>query len=196
MTADGTGPGAVTALVLAAGRGTRFGGRKVLAELRGTPLLAHVVAVARAAGLEVVTVVPDDPAVVAAATATGAAVAVTPDPSAGLRASLQHGLGALPAGTAAAVVLLGDQPGVDPAVVRAVVDAWRAAPGAAWRARYADGPGHPVLLPATAWPDVLRAGPADVGARDLLPALGLHELAVAGPAPRDVDRPEDLAGSA
>lgn len=186
----------VTALVLAAGRGTRFGGRKVLAPLRGTPLIGHAIAAARAAGLPVLAVVPDDPDVAGAATAAGAGTLVLPDDDGGLRGSLQRGLAALPIGSAAAVVLLADQPGVAPAVITAVVRAWRAAPTAPWRVRYADGPGHPVLLPATAWPAVHRAGPADAGARDLLADLGVRELEVTGPAPRDIDLPEDLVGSA
>lgn len=186
----------VVALVLAAGRSTRFGGRKALASLRGTPLIGHAVAAPRAAGLPVLAVVPDDPEIVAAAAVAGARTVTMPDADRGLRGSLQHGLAALPPGTAAAVVLLGDQPGVAPTVITAVVRAWRTAPGTAWRVRYADGPGHPVLLPSVAWPALHRAADGDVGARDLLPDLGVRELEVAGAAPRDIDRPEDLAGSA
>lgn len=192
--------GGVAAVILAAGRATRFGGPKVLARVADRPLLAHAIAAARAAGLPAHVVVPTDgtaaEAIAAAVAAAGAVVVPAPDSAAGQRASLRRGLTGLPAGTAAAVVLLGDQPGIDPVVVRALVAAWRDEPTTAWRARYADGPGHPVLLPAALWPAVQAAADADVGARDLLADVGVRELAVAGPAPRDVDRPEDLPGSA
>lgn len=179
------------AVVLAAGRGSRFGGGKLLADLDGRPLVAHVVAAAAAAGLEALVVVPPGGAVESAARTAGAGTVVNPDPDAGLSTSLAVGLAALPPATAAAVVLLADQPTLDPATIRAVLAAHRAEPEVPWRARYADGSGHPVILPRSVW-GLVGAVRGDVGARDVLPALRTREVTIDGPRPPDVDVPIDL----
>lgn len=188
---DGADP-TVTTVVLAAGAARRFGGAKLGADLRGRPLLAHTIGAARAAGLHVVVVVaPDGPARDIAGAAR-ADVVVNPDPDRGLSSSLAAGLDALPATTAAAVVLLGDQPDVAPAAIRAVVTAWRADPARPQRARYEDGPGHPVVLPRALWEAATAAG-GDRGAAPLLATSSMGEVAIDGPRPPDVDTPADLA---
>ncbi|HSW41052.1 MAG TPA: NTP transferase domain-containing protein, partial [Patescibacteria group bacterium] len=63
-----TGAGRFAGLVLAAGKGLRFGGGKVRAPLEGRPLVGHVLAAARAAGLgRIVLVLGRDAAEVLAA---------------------------------------------------------------------------------------------------------------------------------
>ena len=109
----------------------------------GRPLLAHVVAAARAVLDPVVVVLGARAEQVRAGVALGGvAVVECPDWADGMSASLRCGLGAL--GEAeAVVVLLGDQPLVTPDVLRAVLAA-----GAPARAAYDGVPGHPVLLDA------------------------------------------------
>lgn len=189
MTAAHGGP--VEAIVLAAGAGRRFGPGKVLAELDGLPLMAHAIAAARAAGMRTLAVVPLDSAVEAAAVRAGADAVVTSSSPTGMSSSLATGIAALAPDTAAAVILLADQPGVRPEVIVDLIDAWRRAPATPWRVRYLDGAGHPVVLPAAAWPMVLAVR-GDRGARELLPELGVRELHVDLSAPQDVDTPEDL----
>ena len=87
------------------------------------------------------------------------------------------------------VVLVGDQPGIAPAAIRDVVAAWRRTRLPA-RARYADGPGHPVVLPAGLWPALPTTG--DVGARGILAGREVSEVVITGPSPRDIDTPDDL----
>lgn len=183
--------GRVSAVLLAAGRGSRFGGSKMLADLDGAPLLGHAIAAATSADLDVLAVVPPDHRVLAVAETAGARVVVQPDPDAGLSASLVAGLTALPLEVAAAVVLLGDQPTVDPDAIRAVVAAWRERPATPWRVRYSDGFGHPVLLPRSVW-GLLRTVHGDRGAGDLLADLGTREVVVSASIPVDVDLPTDL----
>jgi molybdenum cofactor cytidylyltransferase len=184
-------------VVLAAGRGRRFGGTKQVAEVDGLPLVAHAVRVAHDAGLgRVLVVVGHDAEVVAAAAGRGGAVevVVNPEHAAGQSTSLRAGLEAASAGDAeVAVVLLADQPAVEPAVVREVAAAVQG-PVAAARARYADAAGHPVAFARRVWPRV-AAVTGDRGARDLLTDLAVVEVAVAGVAPRDVDRPDELPGT-
>ena len=117
----------VRPLILAAGAGSRFGGNKLSARVDGKPVLRHVIDAALEAmpGLRPVVVVgPEDPAGV---DLDGTTIARNPDPSRGLASSLQVGWNAatsrfpLEAGPPEAVLaLLGDQPLVDPDVLRAL----------------------------------------------------------------------------
>ena len=178
-------PRGVPGLVLAAGEGRRFGGPKQLAQLDGRPLLAHVVAAARAVLDPVVVVLGARAEQVRAGVALGGvAVVECPDWADGMSASLRCGLRAL--GEAeAVVVLLGDQPLVTPDVLRAVLAA-----GAPARAAYDGVPGHPVLLDAglLARADALRG---DAGFRAELEGVTLVECGMLCD-PTDIDTREDL----
>lgn len=191
---DSTGPLDAVAVVLAAGQGRRFGATKQLAELDGSPLVAHAVAIARAAGCaRVVTVVGHDAERVADAARLGGPteIAVNDDHRSGQASSLRTGIAAAAEGDQpVAVVLLADQPGVRPEAVRAVVDAVRQGAIAA-RARYDDGPSHPVAFARALWPR-LQTVTGDRGARDLLDDLNVALVPVHGSVPPDVDVPGDL----
>ncbi|HSW43772.1 MAG TPA: NTP transferase domain-containing protein [Patescibacteria group bacterium] len=196
-------------LVLAAGAGSRFGGGKVRAPLEGRPLVGHVLAAARAAGLgRVVLVLGRDAAEVLAAVREadegaldGVLVALNGAPERGLSTSLRLGLAAATAAPApmGVVVLLGDQPRVRPEVVRMLVDAASAAPAptlAVVPAYAREAAPNPALLLRPAW--LLAAGiDGDRGVGGLLaarPDLVVH-VAVGGANP-DVDTPQDLAALA
>jgi CTP:molybdopterin cytidylyltransferase MocA len=185
----------VAGLVLAAGAGTRYGGVKQLAPLRGRPLLEHAVgAMADAAVGPVVVVLGAHAAAVRAAAELGeATVVVCDDWAEGPSASLRAGVAAArDLGAQAVAVALGDQPLLAAAAVRRVVAA--AAPDVdAVRATYDGVPGHPTLLMASTFAAVagLRG---DRGARDLLVGLRVRTVACDGlGAPADVDTPADLA---
>jgi CTP:molybdopterin cytidylyltransferase MocA len=194
-----TGGLRVAGVVLAAGRGTRFGGVKVLALLEGRPLLAHVVEVARAVPLDDVVVVLGDAAgeVERAVAWRGERRVRNPRPADGLSGSLRLGLAALDAAVEAAVILLGDQPLVRAEVVRELVARAALTDRPIVVPRYADGGGpNPVLLRRPAWP-LADATSSD---RGLGPTIAAHpelveEVAVAGGNP-DVDTPADLAALA
>lgn len=197
------------AVILAAGAGSRFGGGKVRASLDGRPLLAHVVAAVREAGIGRVVVVlgRDAGAVLGAvreaepAALERVVVAVNPAPERGLATSLQLGLGAASATPipAAIFVLLGDQPRVRAGVLRELFRAAGAAPVAAIAVvpRYdEDAAPNPVLLLPAGWSLVARLA----GDRGLGPLLAADpdrvvRVAVAGANP-DVDTPADLAAIA
>lgn len=85
------------------------------------------------------------------------------------------------------MLLLGDEPSVDPYVIRTAVEAWIPFPRAALRVRYRDRLGHPVIVPLPVDPD--RRPRGDTGMRDLLSTP--VELAVDRRAPIDVDTEED-----
>lgn len=85
----------------------------------------------------------------------------------------------------ALVILLGDEPLMDPSVIERAIETWRGFPSSPLRVRYADRPGHPVIIPlGGSWE---LAG--DRGLRDVLDHA--VELAVTSSAPLDVDTETD-----
>ena len=138
----------VAAVLLAAGGGTRFGGptHKLLADLRGRPLLAHAVDAVMASGLDVHVVtgaVDVDHLLPPSAT-----VVHNPHWAEGQAVSVRAGIAsATAAGHDAVVVGLGDQPFVTAAAWRAVA----ASHADVAVASYDGIRGHPVRLSSAAW---------------------------------------------
>lgn len=184
--------GPVAALVLAAGSASRFGTTKQLAEVDGRPLVVHALDTARTAGLSpLLLVVGHDAERVAATAGADVTLVHNPDHASGQASSLRAGLDAADtAGAGAVVVLLADEPDVPVDAVTEVVAAHLAGAEVV-RARYDDGPGHPVLLGRPVWPR-LADTQGDRGARDLLADDDVVHVQLAGPTPRDVDVPADL----
>jgi molybdenum cofactor cytidylyltransferase len=185
----------ITGIVLAAGTSSRLGRPKQLLDLGGKPVLQHVVDAALAAPLDEVVVVLGH-----AAREIGDAVppkgrvrfALNPDFEAGQSTSLRTGLRAADAGSKAAVVLLGDQPGVRVEAVAAVVSAWTKGGGKVVQASYGGRPAHPTLFDRSVWADVDELA-GDQGARSLL-ASHPHWVIlveVGGEPPADIDTQED-----
>lgn len=199
MNAQAGQPGGVCALVLAAGRGSRFGGDKLLAHHRGQPVLHHVMAAAAAAAnagwlTRIIAVVPAGDAFLSGiVTEAGGRPVIQPDRDAGMASSLRLGLNAA-AGADAALILLGDQPLVTPETIGLLVAAHRATPDAVIRPRYdadPDQPGHPVIVPARWWP-LLRGDEGEKGFGQLFgERVPRIDLPVPGQNP-DIDTPADL----
>lgn len=190
------------AVILAAGAGRRFGGRKLLAPFEGRPLIAGALDAAFAAPVRrVVLVTGGDPDL--ARTARDHAVSrgrahdldivVAPDAAEGMGASLRTAVSALPADSDGVFVFLGDMPRVPPALTQDLARAL--APGVeAVAPCFAGRRGHPVLFGKACYP-ALRGVEGDVGARDVLAAMGDRLVLVDSPDAGvlfDVDRPEDL----
>jgi molybdenum cofactor cytidylyltransferase len=185
----------VVAVVLAAGRATRFGATKQLAELGGVRLVALAAATAhRATTVDAVHLVVghDAEAVAAAARSVGPVEVVVNDAyTAGQATSLRAGISSAASSDAdVAVVLLADEPDVSADAVDHVVAAVLGGALAA-RARYDDAPGHPVAFGRAAF-EPLLAVEGDRGARGILGDLGVVVGRVRPPRPRDVDTPRDL----
>ena len=187
----------VVAVVLAAGSASRFGDVKALALLEGRPLLQHVLDAVAAAGIADVTVVLGAAAdlIEPALTWRTERRVRNPNPERGLASSLQVGLAALPDAAGAALIVLGDQPRLRPAVIERVIDAWASAGRPIVVPRYSgSGALNPVLLDRAVWP-LAMALDGDRGMGPLInasPDLVL-DVAVDGDNP-DVDTPADLAG--
>ncbi len=184
----------IVGVVLAAGTASRMGRPKQLLPLDGRPLAQHVIDAATASGLEALVVVLGHRAEeirAAIRVPDGALLVENPGYRSGLSSSLQAGLRAAPDRADAAVILLADQPGVDPDVIDAVIAEYRETGGPIVRTVYTDGPGHPVLIDRAIWAE-LESVEGDEGARPLMerdPGR-VVELRVDRPAPADIDTPE------
>ena len=181
----------VGAVILAAGASRRYGSPKQLVVVDGRTLLEHAVATAMAAGLApIVAVVPvwllppaslDDPRLRWIRNAF---------PERGLSLSLRLGIGAIAEGVSAALILLGDQPGVAAATIAAVLRARGARPIVA---AFADGVAAPPVLIERTHFHLIDGLSGDFGLRELLrenPEL-VTRVPVRAHAP-DVDTPADL----
>jgi CTP:molybdopterin cytidylyltransferase MocA/SAM-dependent methyltransferase len=192
----------VRVVVLAAGAGSRFGGRKLEARIAGRPILQHVLDALAQAGL-------DDPIVVLAPDSTlgaainwrGAQPVVNPDPTRGLSSSLQLGWAAAIASEPrpdAILVALGDQPRLAPEAIRAVVaaDLDRSRPIVA--ARFSDtGARNPVRIETDpAADELIRRVAGDRGLGPLLDARPelVRWIDLPGGNP-DIDRGEHLVAA-
>jgi molybdenum cofactor cytidylyltransferase len=186
----------ISAVVLAAGASRRFGGTKQLLEVAGKPLVQHTVDAAHTAGVQdIVVVVGHSSHEVAAALALPASARIVTNVgfAEGQSSSLRAGLRAMHPSSVAAVVLLGDQPGIEPGTIRLLVQAFEATDAPIARLRFRDAPG-PAILGRAVWPHALRLE-GDSGARSFIerhPAW-VHDVPVHAEAPLDVDTPEDAA---
>ena len=187
----------VGVIVLAAGRGSRFGDEspKTLARLGERPLVAHAVDSAKASGLRpLVVVVGCQAADVAAAAGRDVEVIENPFWAEGMSTSLRAGLAAvLPDRTVTAVaVALADQPRIGADAYRRLVVAHTEGAELAV-ATYGGKRGHPVLIGRGYWDEAMRMT-GDQGARTLLAKPEVIEVPCDGTGETtDVDTPADLA---
>jgi len=187
----------IVALVLAAGRSMRMGSPKLLAPVGDRPLLAHVLDAARGSRCDDVLVVLGDRADEVGEVAARAGVRTLTNAryAAGMGTSVAAGIAALPPTCEAVVVLLGDQPFVTPAIIDALIEAYRTTGMPLIVSRYGTARGAPTMIGQRMFAEA-RALTGDVGGRvllerhpDLVAAVDLGP----GTASWDVDTPEDLA---
>jgi molybdenum cofactor cytidylyltransferase len=189
-------------LVLAAGRSTRMAeGSKLLSEFGDSTVICRVVATALAADLHPVVVVVGSDAdsirdslshlPVLFATVRGTAEGRLVSAVTGIKALAEHDLTGV-------MILLGDEPGLTEDQIRSIGRAPVAGAPIAWRARFRDRPGHPVLLPAPivqSVPDLARRYGPDTGLWEIIVRSGLahRDVFIDALAPIDVDTADDLA---
>ncbi|MCU0813651.1 MAG: nucleotidyltransferase family protein [Burkholderiaceae bacterium] len=189
----------VGAVVLAAGAGSRLGGRpKCLLELGGVPLIRRTLIALSGAGIDEVVVVLGHHAdliepVVAPFPVT---LVRNPDPDAGQVSSQRIGLGALAGKLDSVLVALADQPLVNAQDITALIGAYKKrSEGTSVVFPQVNGePGNPVIFSAEVREQIL-AGDANVGCRQW---RGAHPESVAPFVTDnrrykvDIDTPEDL----
>ncbi|HSE05785.1 MAG TPA: nucleotidyltransferase family protein, partial [Methylomirabilota bacterium] len=120
----------IAAVVLAAGLSRRMGQAKLLMPVGGRAIIRHAVESVLAGGVDSVWVVsgPDVEPLEGALAGLDVQLVVNPAPEEGQAGSLRVGIAALPASVDAAVVALGDQPWLAPAIIPALLAARRPSP--------------------------------------------------------------------
>lgn len=185
------------AIVPAAGSAERFGGKKLLADVDGAPLLEHTLGALLGRVAQVVVVVGPDAeelrARVPSLTDSRVRVVVNPDPSRGMFSSVQAGVASVDWADAY-VIVPADMPYVKPATVQALAEQYACSSGIV-SPRYRGKRGHPVFVPRALRDEILREDPRS----NLHEVLKRHQnervdfdVEDAGVV-RDVDTPADLA---
>ena len=182
----------VTGLVLAAGGSRRLGEPKQLLPYGSGTLLDHTLETARASGFDqlIVALGGGSEEIRRQVDLSGAEVVENPDYGEGCSSSIAAGLSAVDARSEVLVLMLGDQPGVTAATVRALI----AGRGEATLAvcRYDDGRGHPLAFSRALFGE-LRELHGDKAVWKLMDrrAGEVVEVRVPGSIPPDVDTRED-----
>lgn len=173
-----------------------MGAPKLLLEVGGRTLLARVIAAAQASRCSDILVVVGEHADRVGREAAGAGVRTILNPryAEGMGTSLAAGIAALSPDCEAAVVLLGDQPCLDPGVIDALIEAHHATGKPIVAARYGAVVGAPTLIARALFAEAARLS-GDTGGRPLIqrhPDL-VAEVPLGSEAfSWDVDTPEDL----
>jgi molybdenum cofactor cytidylyltransferase len=193
----------VAVLVLAAGRSTRMGGpNKMLADAKGEALVVHAVKAALESQAVEITVVLGHMAGEVRAAIESAIpgrsrlrFVTNPDFAEGLSTSVRTGIAALSTNIDAAVVQLGDMPGVGSGLLNRLIAAFSPVEGRAICVPTVGGKrGNPVLWARRFFPEMAVLS-GDSGAKHL---IGEHadlvcEVEMAGEAAiTDIDTPEAL----
>ncbi len=187
----------VGAIILAAGQSSRMGQPKVLLPWSdGKPIIEHIVQ-------QLILAKIDDIVVVTGFYADEVRAAVQKyevrfahnraHKTGEMLSSLKTGLKALPENVAAAMVVLGDQPRIQPKVIYRVLKAYSDGLGHIIAPSYEKRRGHPILIARRYWQEILEL-PADGAPRDVInahPDVVHHVNVDTDSILRDVDTPED-----
>jgi molybdenum cofactor cytidylyltransferase len=189
--------GFVSGLVLAAGTSSRLGRQaKQLLPWRGTTLLGWVIRQAEISPLDEVVVVVGHEAkeVRRRVGVTRARFVEAGDFHEGCTASIRAGLEAIDPQAEAAVLILGDQPGIESDTIAAVIEFWRQMQAPVVRVSYRGHSGHPMLFRRLLFEE-LKALHGDKGVWKLLEAHRewVREIEIDRPYPGDVNTWEDYA---
>ncbi|MDR9451969.1 MAG: nucleotidyltransferase family protein, partial [Acidimicrobiia bacterium] len=184
-------------IILAAGPSRRLGKPKQLLPWGGPTLLGTVVAQTLAWPVDSVWVVLGSrfEEVLQSVDLGDAGVVENPEWEEGMASSLRVGLdvASRDPSTEAALIVMGDQPGIDPAVVDALLEHRKTSDALAVVPKYRYVRGHPVLIARTLWSRLMSLE-GDQGGRDLLQAHPewVEEVIFEQLAPRDVDTSDDV----
>jgi molybdenum cofactor cytidylyltransferase len=186
-------------VILAAGGSSRFGSPKQLIRYEGHSLLQRSLHVASEVAGPAVTVVLGAHAadIIATLPTSGLTLIVNRDWAEGIASSIRSGISRLPGACDGALLLLADQPLVQPEGLSRLAAQWRREPRTIVASRYGNAAlsgvtGVPAVFPRWCFPDLLALR-GDQGARALFHRYAEHVRRIELPeAAVDIDRPEDL----
>jgi molybdenum cofactor cytidylyltransferase len=187
----------IAAVVLAAGGSARLGRPKQLERWGDSTLLGHVVDQVRTYSVDEVWVVlgAGVEEILGAVDLDGCGVVENPEWQEGIASSLRVGLDALlqKSRADAALIVIGDQPDLDAAVVEEVIATFRRSSRPVVIPKYRYTWGNPVLVDRSLWPRLMSLE-GDEGARRLFQAHPewVEEVWTDHLPPRDVDTEADL----
>ncbi len=185
----------IPAIILAAGESKRMGKPKMLLPWGQSTVLQTVIAAFRTAGVDQILIVCGRWYEHIRALVGGEVDTLFNADYAqgGMLKSLQAGLAALPPDSEAALIGLGDQPQVEPEVVRHILQVYQATQAALVVPSYQMRRGHPWLAARGLWEEIEALPPADT----LRNFLGRHSASIVyvpldSPSIlQDLDTPED-----
>ena len=159
----------VSAVILAAGTSSRMGQAKQLLPLGSSTVLAQTLEHARAAAVDEVILVLGSSAEpirhqLSQTLLAGVKVVVNQSYQQGMASSLRAGLSALDPQSAAALIVLGDQPFTPPQTLDQIIQAYRDSGAPIVIPTWQGTRGNPVLLDRSVFPEAL-ALEGDVGCR-------------------------------
>ena len=186
--------GRVRAVVLAAGQSRRMGRPKQLLPWGTTTMLGQTLHLLRQTDVHDILVVTGAAAQAVSAEAAAQEVPTLHNPAYATHemiGSLQSALRALPANIAAILVVLADQPQIEPALVDQLLAAWWQGKGRIIAPQFEGHRGNPVLIDRAHFAELLALGP-DAAPRDLLHHHAVHLVdAPSAAVLQDIDDPGD-----
>ena len=185
----------ICAIVLAAGRSQRMGTQKLVLPFAGSTVVARVVDAFLGASVDTVVVVirADDAQVRAALAGRRSIFVENPDLAGDMLSSVRCGLRALPAAAETVLVAPGDQPSLEPGLIRQLLAAFRASGRGILVPVHQGRRGHPLVFSARFREELLTSHDG-TGLRGLLqshPAEIVEWPTLDAAVLEDLDTPED-----
>jgi molybdenum cofactor cytidylyltransferase len=186
----------ISGLVLGAGLSQRLGQPKQLLPYRGSTLLGWVVSQAQSAkGLDQIVVVLGRAAdqIRQQVDFGSARVVENPEFGDGCASSYRAGIGAVGSKSDAIMIILGDQPGIEPELIDKVAEEWRQSQSEVALCSYRGKLGHPMIFARSLFGQ-LMALHGDKAAWKLVDANAemVQEIAIDLPFPDDINTYDDL----
>jgi molybdenum cofactor cytidylyltransferase len=185
----------IWAIVLAAGKSTRMKKQKLLLPFDGETIIRRVLKIVVDAFNNNVVVVlgSHSDEIREAAGYNSLRYCINNEYEDGMLSSVICGFGALPEGTAAALIFLSDQPHIPAAVTMQLIDAWRNSKKGIIIPTYEGRRGHPVLI-ETKYKHIIGQLDKNKGLRSLMDQYSSDVFEMecrASEIVRDIDTPED-----
>jgi molybdenum cofactor cytidylyltransferase len=139
-------------VILAAGAGTRFGGKKLTAAVNGSPIFEYIFDSLPLRLFHRVVVVTAEPLIIASAERRGFGIVLNDRPELGVSRSIRLGLETM-ADTQACMFCVADQPLLKKETISGMLDAYES--GSILMTSYNDRSGNPVIYPASLYSELI-----------------------------------------